>query len=202
MQRASRLSLVGAWAELRSRAQRKRSRGRFLCRRSGPISITVCPRHTRPLASLASKYGSTGEIFFPTSAAKVSRRSRRMSRSPHLLLVKGATAGAVIVVVRMEEIVVSEVTEEIVVSVRKETDRVGTGVLVHRARAGHRVRREIVRRVRKESAWSVGRVRKEIVRHVRHAHRARTGHRVRKESAESVGHVLSRLRQTRSQRRT
>src|SRR6266487_2147745 len=199
MLRASRLSLVGAWAELRSRAQRKRSRGRFLCRRSGPISITVCPRHTRPLASLASKYGSTGEIFFPTSAAKVSRRSRRMSRSPHLLLVKGATAGAVIVVVRMEEIVVSEVTEEIVVSVRKETDRVGTGVLVHRARAGHRVR--------KESAWSVGRVRKEtdhkeIVRHVRHAHRARTGHRVRKESAESVGHVLSRLRQPRRQRRT
>ena len=86
-----------------------------------------------------------------------------------------------IVVVRMEEIAVSvgatEVIVVIVVSVRKETDRVvETGVLVHRARTGHRVRREIVRRVRKESVWSVGRVRKEtdhreIARHVRHVHR-------------------------------
>jgi uncharacterized coiled-coil DUF342 family protein len=118
---------------------------------------------------------------------------------------------AMIVVVRMEEIAVSvgatEVIVEIVVSVRKETDRVvETGVLVHRARTGHRVRketdrREIVRRVRKESVWSVGRVRKEtdhreIARHVRHVHRGIV-RRVRKESAWSVGRVLKRLLQPR-----
>jgi len=123
-----------------------------------------------------------------------------------LLLVTGATAGVVVAVVRMEEIVVSAVTEEIVVSVRKETDRVaGTGVLVRKARTGRRVhretdRREIVRRVRRESAWTVGRVRKETdrreivrrVRRVRRVHRVRIGHRVHR---ASVSLVLSRHQQ-------
>jgi len=116
---------------------------------------------------------------------------------------------AMIVVARMEEIAVSAAgaTGEIVVSVRKETDRVvGTGVLVHRARTGHRVRKEtdrrvIVRRVRKESVWSVGRVRKEtdhreIARHVRHVRKGIV-HRVHKESVWSVGRVLKRHLQPR-----
>jgi hypothetical protein len=118
-----------------------------------------------------------------------------MSYSPHSLLVKEAIA--VVIAVAMEAIVVSEgATEAIAVSVRKETDRVGIGVHAHRA-IGHRAHRGTVRRVRKESAVSVGRVHKETahretVRHVHHVRKVRTGHRVRK---ETVVHVLKRLQQ-------
>src|SRR6266536_2643605 len=122
MQKASRSSLVGVWVERKSLARRKRLKGKFLCKLCVPTSIMAWLRHIRPLVLLASKYGFTGETFFPASAAKASRHNQRASRSPRLHLVREATAVA-IVAVRMVEAVVSEAIEVgIVVSVRRETD--------------------------------------------------------------------------------
>ena len=144
-------------------------------------------RHTRPLVSLASKYGFTKAISCPANAVRRVRQRRSQPHSHRLLPANGkvatagvaTAAGAMVGSVVIEE---SAVNGESVVRVRKETDHrvenvapANLGIDPH----VHKANRETGHHAHKESAVngeSVVRVRKE------------TDHRASRESAVSDLH--------------
>src|SRR6266567_1894203 len=164
MPRALRSLWVADWAVLKLHAPRKRLRARFLCTHCVPILTTAWPRLILPLASSASKCGSTRAIFCQPDAVSLEKH-QRLFRSQSLSRVKSVVMVAVIAALAVE----------IVVRVRKETDHRETGVLallahkvsevsVHRATV-HKV---IVHRATEAHALRVHRAtaHKATVRHV------------------------------------
>src|SRR5436305_1127347 len=124
MRRVSKLLLVVAWVARKSPAQRRRSRGKFLFRHCARTSTMVWLKLIPPLVLLVLKSGFIGVIFFPANAASLVKHQKRLySPCRHLAKEASAVQSAADMMAASAE---SAEMAANVVSVRKETDHVGS----------------------------------------------------------------------------